>query len=162
MGIIELIEKVKELPDCKVYPPIGLPKLHCNNILPKDLLEFYENCGGMTLYSSQDYVTHIVPPEKFQQANPIIVGELCEEDISSNWYTIVDDGNGDYLTIDLDIKRSGRCYDSFWDRHGVVGECQIIALSFTDLLDKLISNKGKYWYWLRDGYTSIGDAYDDI
>ncbi|WP_331460411.1 SMI1/KNR4 family protein [Gracilibacillus suaedae] len=49
----------------------------------------------------------------------------------------------------------------FFDRHGLVGESQRIATSFTDLLERLIKNKGQYWYWLRSDFISLGDAYDD-
>lgn len=162
MSIKKLIEQIKMLPNCTVYPPSGLPQLDEKHKLPQDLKEFYEICGGVTLFEAESYVANIVPPNEFQLANPIIVGELCEEDITSQWYIIVNDGNGDYLTIDLSNERVGRCYDSYWDRHGVVGECSIIANTFTQLLEELIKNEGKRWYWLRDDFMSIGDAYDGI
>lgn len=163
MKVKKLIEKIRKLPDCTVYPSNGLPKLDNNkHKLPDDIVEFYENCGGVTLFHSESYVANIVPPEEFKLANPIIVGELCEEDITSEWYIIVNDGNGDYLTIDLSNERLGRCYDSYWDRHGVVGECPIIAITFTELLENLVSNKGMQWYWLRDEFIQIGDAYDGV
>lgn len=163
MNIKELIDKIKTLPDCKVYPPNGLPKLdNTKHKLPDDVIEFYQHCGGITLFNSESYISDIVSPDKFILANPVIVGELCEEDITSEWYIIVNDGNGDYLTIDLSDERSGRCYDSYWDRHGVVGECPIIARTFTELLENLVLNEGKQCYWLRDDFITIGDAYDDI
>ncbi|AFJ61907.1 conserved hypothetical protein, phage SPbeta [Bacillus velezensis YAU B9601-Y2] len=93
-------------------------------------------------------------------ANPVIVGELCEEDISSEWYIVCTDGKGEYLTIDLNEDRKGKCYDSFFDRHGIVGETQVIATSFTDLIQRLLENKGEHWYWLRDDFSTLGDAYD--
>ena len=31
---------------------------------------------------------------------------------------------------------------SFWDRHGVPGECQIVATSFRSLLEQLIEGRG--------------------
>ncbi len=163
MKVKELIGKVKKLPDCMVYPPNGLPKLdNTKHRLPDDIVEFYENCGGVTLFHSESYVANIVPPGEFRLANPVIIGELCEEDITSQWYIIVNEGNGDYLTIDLASERLGRCYDSYWDRHGVVGECPIIARTFTELLENLVCNKGKRWYWLRDEFIQIGDAYDGM
>ena len=59
-------------------------------------------------------------------------------------------------------ERLGKCYDSFWDRHGVVGECGIVALNFTELVSQLYSNQGKNLFWLDDNFNYIGDAYDDI
>lgn len=58
--------------------------------------------------------------------------------------------------------RLGYCYDSFWDRYGVVGEQPIIANSFTELLEQLFKGKGGYYYWLQDNFECIGDAYDNL
>lgn len=162
MKIRELIEEIKNLPNCIVYPSKGLPKVESKHYLPEDIKEFYELCGGITLFENQSYIANIVSPDEFILANPIIVGELCEEDITSEWYIIANDGNGDYMTIDLNPERMGRCYDSYWDRHGVVGECDVIAITFTDLLQRLVKNSGQRWYWLRDDFASMGDAYDGI
>lgn len=161
--IKELISQIGTLSHCYVLEPAGLPKIdETKHILPEDLKEFYSLCGGLVLFENKDYTIYVVSPDKFVLANPIIVGELCEEDISSNWYIVCNDGKDEYLTIDLEKDRLGKCYDSFFDRHGLVGESQIIATSFTDLLERLIDNKGQYWYWLRDDFKSLGDAYDDL
>lgn len=53
---------------------------------------------------------------------------------------------GEYLTIDLNEERKGRCYDSLFDRHRIVGETQLIATSFTDFIQRLLDNKGQHWY----------------
>lgn len=162
MDIKELVEKIKKLPNCIVYPSKGLPNVESKHHLPDDVKEFYELCGGITLFENQNYIANIVSPDEFILANPVIVGELCEEDITSEWYIIANDGNGDYMTIDMNPERVGKCYDSYWDRHGVVGECAVIALSFTDLVERLVENNGERWYWLREDFVSMGDAYDGI
>ena len=97
---------------------------------------------------------------KVVPANPLLVGEIIPEDISSTWYTIARDPQGNFLTVDLDRTRLGRCYDSFFDRHGIVGSCAVVASSFSDLLHRVWMNRGQYWYWLRDDHVSLGDAYD--
>lgn len=160
--INQLITQIKSLSNCRVFNPKGIPKVEEKHVLPKDLMEFYSLCGGLVLFENEEYPIHIVTPEDFILANPVIVGELCEEDISSDWYIVCKDGNSEYLTIDLNEKRLGKCYDSFFDRHGLVGESQIIATSFTDLLERLLNNKGEYWYWLKNDFTSLGDAYDEL
>lgn len=86
----------------------------------------------------------------------------ANEDISSHWYIVVHDGNGDYITIDLHQDRLGKYYDSFWDKHGVPGDSPIIAKSFTELLDRLVKKNGERWYWLNEDFESLGDAYDDV
>ncbi|WP_114381027.1 SMI1/KNR4 family protein [Paenibacillus prosopidis] len=161
-NIEELLRQIASLPNCRVSPPTGLPRTDEGYNLPPDLKRFYELCGGVMLFENKDYNCQIVPPNEFTLSNPVIVGEHVEGDISSHWFIVVHDGNGDYISIDLHQKRLGKCYDSFWDRHGVVGECPVIARSFTELLNQLVQNNGERWYWLKEDFESLGDAYDDI
>lgn len=162
MDMRGLITRIQATLDCQVLAPVGIPILHEGHLFSDDLRTFYTLCGGIRLFEGRDYAVTIVPPIQFVVANPVIVGEVVEDDISSTWYIIADDGNGDYLTIDLSRERLGRCYDSFFDRHGVGGSCPIIATSFTDLLTRLFENQGQYWYWLRSDFVPLGDAYDGI
>ena len=161
MNVKDFIELVKKMSDCDVYPPNGYPVLvHDKHHLPDDLKEFYTLCGGLGLFLESDNPIYMVSPQEFVQANPVIVGELCPDDISSEWYIIADDKNGQYITIDLSSERLGRCYDSFWDRHGLVGDCPIIARTFSELLLNIVINCGACWYWTRDDFQPFGDAYD--
>ncbi|APA02800.1 SMI1/KNR4 family protein [Bacillus velezensis] len=162
MSIHMLIKKIASTLDCRLLEVDGLPTIDEKHQLPRDVSEFYEQCGGAVLYENADYPIYIVQPTEFKLANPVIVGELCEEDISSEWYIVCTDGKGEYLTIDLNEDRKGKCYDSFFDRHGIVGETQVIATSFTDLIQRLLENKGRHWYWLRGEFISLGDAYDGV
>lgn len=82
-------------------------------------------------------------------------------DISHDWYMIDRDPDQQYLTIDLNPQRVGRCYDGFIGRHAVALECQIIATTFADLLTRLVNNKGDYPYWLQDTFEPLGLAYDE-
>ena len=158
--VLSLIEILKDRADCCVKSPSGQPLLRAGEALPDDLRLFYEKCGGVVFDSR--YGFEIVEPQEMVLSNPIIVGELCDGDISSEWYIIGKDLEDNYISIDLGQKRLGRCYDSFWDRHGVVGECAIIANSFTDLLWNLMYlQKDNMPYWLREEFDYIGDAYDE-
>ena len=71
MNIITLIDKVREMPNCIVYHPCGYPRIEHNNFLPDDILEFYNICDGIELFTDYDYNISIVPPNKFELANPI-------------------------------------------------------------------------------------------
>ncbi len=157
MSISALIEQLKSLPNCQVTPPTGLPQSELT--LPVDLQEFYRLTGGVRLFADADYAIDIVSPPQFARANPVIVGEDGEDDISFDWFIVAQAGE-QYITIDLNPARLGRCYDSFWDRHGLQGETAIIALSFEELLQRLIQGHGDDWYWLQDHFSSLGDAYD--
>ena len=162
MDILKMLDKIRNTQGCIVYSPCGLPTLNEGSNLPNDLKVFYENCGGVSFFVDSAYGITIVGPEEMILANPIIVGELCEEDISSKWYIIGKDNDNNYITIDLAKERLGRCYDSFWDRHGVVGECAVVAQTFMELVSQLYSNQGKSLFWLDDDFNYLGDAYDEL
>lgn len=159
MDMKDIIAQIRANAECRVFDPTGLPVVHEPHLLPEDLRQFYMLCGGVALFETSEYTISIVAPNRFELANPVIVGKNVNDDLSSSWYIIADGGNEDYLTIDLSCERPGRCYDSFWDRHGVVGSCPIIATSFTDLLIRLYESQGQYWYWLRRDFVPLGDAY---
>jgi hypothetical protein len=159
--IYQLLDKIRYDTDCIVRPAITQPVVSEELVLPNDLKAFYENCGGIILFPGKSYSMEIVGPDSFLRANPIIVGEPCEYDITYNWFIIGKAGE-QYVTIDLAPQRLGRCYDSFWDRHGVPGENPIIAKNFTALLEDLYNNRGEYWYWLQNNFISLGDAYEEV
>lgn len=71
---------------------------------------FYELCGGIRFFKGSKFEFIVVPPNEVILANPVIIGELCEEDIEKvinlldgEYVTqiIMDNGNeDDYLCID--------------------------------------------------------------
>lgn len=158
--IQQLIAKVSSMHDCEVLPPKGVPDISSAYRLPADIQAFYRLCGGMKLFQESEYAMTIVPPDEFVLSNPVIIGELCEYDISSNWYMIARGGTSEYITIDLAEERFGRCYDSFFETYGMPGDSPIIAASFTQLLERLLEHSGERFYWLQDDFVPIGDAYD--
>jgi hypothetical protein len=74
--IDELIRHIKSLPNCRISPPIGFPRIDNKHELPPDVRRFYELCGGVLLYENKAYTCHIVSPEEFKLSNPIIIGEI--------------------------------------------------------------------------------------
>ena len=117
------------------------------------------------------YSVRIVPPDEFVLANPVILGEEIinyeiekgnyENEISKEWYIVADLYNSDYIVIDMNKKRKGKCYKAFWDSYPDEGDTPIISLSFTELLEKLLQNGGEYWFFLKNDFKSYGDAYDE-
>jgi len=160
MDVPQLIERARAIAGCTLLPPRGIPAIAESHTLPNDLAIFYRLCGGMALFVESEYPITLVSPDAFVLANPLIVGELCEYDISSSWYILSRDRNNEALTIDLHPGRLGRCYDSFYERHGVRGSCPIIARSFTEFLSRILDRNGGYYYWLQSDFISLGDAYD--
>lgn len=161
MGIKDVLTQIAATANCRILPVADWPTISQHHALPEDLREFYSLCGGATLFESATFRTIVSTPEQVVLANPIIVGELYEDDISSTWYIITSDGSdGRKMTIDLSSERLGRCYDSFWDRHAVVGSSVIIALSFTEFLHRSLAYGGDGYYWWSEAFNSYGDAYD--
>lgn len=162
MNIKDLFKTLGNLSNFEIKPPCGFPKLKEGHVLPDDLKEFYTMCGGINCYTEEGgFPIEILSPSNFTQANKLLLGEEYDDDISSSWYVIVDAEDGNYITIDCDPKRIGKCYESFEYRHAVVGNCPIIALSFTELLNNIITYKGDYFFWKDDlKFVSYGDAYE--
>jgi hypothetical protein len=159
-AISALISNLQSTAACHVEARRGRPLLGSGHVLPSDLAEFYDRCGGATLFVSAPYSATILPPERLVLANPVIVGRQFEEDISASWYLIMEDANGNYVSIDLHPKRLGRCYESFFDTHGVAGSCPTVARTFESLLAQLLAGKGERWFWMQPGFEPLSDAYD--
>lgn len=156
--IIKILTEIENDENCTVSKSVN-PNTALLPELPNDLKYYLENYASMVLFQHAEYSIKIVGLSEFKKANPIIIGEEAEDDLSYNWYIIADDNNSQYITIDLTKDKLGNCYDSFWDRHGVVGEQAVIAKSFTELLERLYNAKGKSWYWTEPDFQSYGDAY---
>jgi len=163
MNVLDLIAMTKEEADCIVHPATTLPAIRTGLQLPDDVQTFYEECGGLVLFEHAPSPTHIVAPLDFVPANPVIVGEEGEYDVSYLWYLIASDGtDSQRMTIDLSSERRGQCYDSFWDRHGIVGSTTIIAVTFTDFLMQSLLSRGDDFYWHSPSFPPLGDAYDGL
>lgn len=161
MQVADLVSRIRGASDCVVHEPAGLPAVLPPHRMPDDLLSFYRLCGGLVLHQIAPFPALLVPPAGLVLANPVIVGELGEYDISSAWYILSSDGsNSQIVTIDLAEERLGRCYDSFWDRHAVAGSSTVIARSFSEFLQRSFENDGQDVYWHVPGFVAHGDAYD--
>ncbi|HLL80277.1 MAG TPA: SMI1/KNR4 family protein [Ktedonobacteraceae bacterium] len=169
MSLQDLLIRISNTPDCEIFPATGLPKIQPQHTLPEDVRNFYTLCGGVKLYETQSKRIRILPPERVELANPILMRGLTSEqyatsaeDISWSWYLIAEDYGGNYVTIDFSQERLGRCYDSFFDRHAMPGYCPVIASSFTEFLTRLFENQEEYPYWNLPSFSALGDAYDGI
>ncbi|WP_313584977.1 SMI1/KNR4 family protein [Lacrimispora sp.] len=162
MDIKEIIFEFKKDNNFEIKDPCGYPILKNGHVLPDDMKEFYSICGGIVCYIERGgFPIEILSPINVKHANLLLVGEEYEEDISSSWYLIADAEDGNYISIDCDPSRLGRCYESFEYSHAVAGNCPIIAMSFTELLNNIFSYKGDYFFWKDNpSFLVHGDAYD--
>ena len=154
-----VIEELRERGDCLVLPPVGPPRVRSDLSLPADLSTFYRECGGVVFTGPG---IGIVPPSRFLPVNEVVLGELHPEDVSSAWYLVAEASTAstaERISIDLRQEFQGRCYDSFWDRHGVAGSMPVVARSFTELLEWAAGASLESWQ-AGGGWPSYGDAYD--
>lgn len=157
----EIIDKSRSNSNFKLYRPCGYPDVVGGHVLPEDVKEFYSMCGGMECYiNSGGFPIRILPPSDVKLANKLLLGQTYTDDISSSWYVIADAEDGNFISIDFNPNRIGKCYESFEYTHAVSGNCPIISLSFTELLLNIINYKGDYFYWKNNTEFKIyGDAY---
>jgi hypothetical protein len=157
----DIVSTLRKAPGCTVNSPAGIPETRTGHLLPSDLQRFYEICGGITLFEYSEFPYRILGPDQFLPSTIVILGENVEdEDLSLSWNTVAGDFNGDYVSIDLHPDRLGKCYDSFHETYAMVGQSPIVALLFTDLLERFITNQGRSIYWLDNEFRVIGDAHD--
>jgi hypothetical protein len=153
-----LLARIAKEPECDVQPPAGLPALHPGHLLPADVRELYERAGGITLYEGASYVFTVLPPGQVVPLSQALAVALDRPDPSDAWYTIVLEGS-EYISVDCTGRYGSRCYDNFHEFHP--GEAPVIAWSFTELLTRLVEDRGAYPYWLRQDFRRMGDGYDD-
>jgi antitoxin YokJ len=169
MDIRALLNAIQTIPGCTIYPPLGLPRVQSHHVLPQDLSEFYSLCGGVSLFADRGLPVEIVSPEYVMLANPIQYLGLClpreqldamRGDLSWSWYVIADLCDHNFISIDLDPQRLGRCYDSSWALHP--HNSDIIATSFTDLLNHLVNAQGdsESRYWEEPDFERLGNPYE--
>ena len=165
MKIKELIEKLEQKSSHQFLKAVSKPEFTFS--LPKDLEFFYENYEYAILNIDTSCEIRISSLSELQPTNQIlypaddVIWEELEDDISNDWFMIASSQElSQYISIDLNKKRFGFCYDSFIETHATPDESPIIAKSFTELLEKLVSNE-KEWFWLDSSFQSYGDAYED-
>ncbi len=161
MSIQDLVDAARGRPDVVVDPPNGLPAVRGGEELPAELVEFYSLCGGMTLFAGTPDEVRIHGADAFLGANEEVVGAAYPDDISHTWYMLARSGL-ERASIDCSPVRAGRCYDSFWDCHGVAGSCSIIARSFAEFLELQLAVKEATVFWSEPGFLGFGDAYEEI
>jgi antitoxin YokJ len=157
MTVESFLRRVKEADDCRILPPTTEFRLPERASVLTDMVDFYQQCDGIEMFTSQAYTYRIFNLKEIGDLNREIHGEcICGDTvISDSWIFIAEDNNGEQIAIDTELKRAGRVYDlSFGNDY------QIIALSFLDLVEQLFDNRGGYPYWLEESFKTLGDACD--
>ena len=136
--------------------------------LPPEVQAFYALTDGATVHAGLPIELRIPTLAELQTTNSLlyppgdVIWEELEDDISQHWLAIgLAPELSQYVSLDLAPERLGRCMDSFIDTHASPGDCAVIAASFADWLAQLLASP-QHWFWLRDGFEPLGDAYDGV
>jgi hypothetical protein len=150
--------------------------------LPLDMATFYHRTNGAELFGrGAEAACRIVPVEEVE---PLDWGELPEECGNSRgpggriWHDFAWLADGSWLAIDLDRNKhlapwwkdpslrereealrrlfAPVCHGSS-ETQGQPGKNPVVALSFTELLERLLDSGGQP-YWLDPQFTGYGDA----
>ena len=142
MKIKELIEKLEQKSSHQFLKAVSKPEFAFP--LPQDL----DNYEYAILNIDTSCEIRISSLSQLQPTNQIlyladdVIWEELADDISNDWFMIASSQElSQYISIDLNKKRFGFCYDSFIETHATPDESPIIAQSFTELLEKLVSNE---------------------
>ena len=156
----EVLECLRLRDDCLFHPASCFPKIPTGLQLPADLTEFYRRYSEALLFCRrdmklklQDSRCHVLPPNQFVQIGKAILNEETTA-VQASWFSLADVQDGNYFAIDLAPSRLGRCYDCFHESFEPA-DCKIIALSFTELLNRFAEAGDDCW-WLAEGFQGYG------
>jgi hypothetical protein len=167
--IAQIISEAIRTSGCTVLPAIDLPATPLNLQLPSDLRDFYELCGGLDMFPGTEQEWRFVNPNEVVRADPFILDkaytdrpEVYDGKPSETLYLIAVAGVGpEFITIDFEPKRNGLCFDSYSGDHGTESS-KVIALSFTELLNKLFYWKQPGLFWENEFYGYLGQPIEQL
>ena len=128
--------------------------------IPVDLRKFYLEVGAARLFSEDDSPYRFVRPDDVRWVNlDVSSGDPEGLSVPKSWFSICDVQDGNYVAIDLPAKPSGEVWfiDCFHETIGEPGFNTIIALNFSEFLQRALASNGLH-YWL-DEHPSYGDAF---
>jgi hypothetical protein len=177
---VRAADKLDVLLDRLVAEHTAFPGLSAGkpNVPPRDMATFYHRTDGAELFGRGDSAAYrIVSAESVE---PLDWGELPEKHGMNTrgpdgriWYRFAWLADGSWLAINLDPNRrdprprdpDNYRYDDLFHAichgnkttQGKPGQDPVIALSFTELLERLLESGGRP-YWLDAAFPGYGDA----
>ena len=160
----ELVSRIRE--SHFAFPPASESAINSarSSNVPQDLLDFYIRCDGEPLCDGSDfsapngdrYRVKIPRLIEFQttQSHGYIFDDSPFYKQSANWWQIADYGDANWLAFDGNAETKGRIIDIFHETVGESGYHNVVALSLTDMLTRLL-DRGDV-YWLDDDFQIPG------
>jgi len=127
--------------------------------VPLDLREFWLEVGPARLFSDDDPAYWFVAPDDVRWVALEMSSVPEELSIPKSWLSICDVQDGNFVAMDLPAKPSGEVWfiDCFHENVGEPGCNKIVALTFTEFLDRALA-RDRIHYWLAEGFRGYGDA----
>lgn len=133
----------------------------CGYRLPDDIKAFYKRYKTVRLFLRDygDYNYRFPPISEIHRTRIDIYGLDTDEWGPSNWFSICDVMDGNYIGIDLASGKGEQFHyiDCFHETFAQPNYSPIVALSFTELLHKALQHSDNL-YFLAPGFQSYGDA----
>lgn len=154
----DILNELQTRDDCNFRPATRLPALPDGLHLPPDLAAFYSRFSEAKLFGHpSDPRYHIPPPEKFVQIGIAIYGQPTSEPAQRSWFALAHVQDGNYIAIDCSQSWLGYCYDAFHETIDLLDYCEVIALSFTEFMNRAAKAGDEAW-WLGDRFETYGYA----
>src|SRR5436190_21183044 len=151
----DILTELQSREDCDFRSATRPPALPPDVRLPDDLAMFYSQFSEARLFGPDDPRCHISAPADFVNIGLAVCSERTTDPVQEYWYALAHVRDGNYFAIDLHPSRLGRCYDVFHECFlDMPDECAIIALSFTELLQRTAAAGDNAW-WLA-GFKGYG------
>jgi hypothetical protein len=157
-SIDDIFDELQMRGDCVFRPAAGMPVLPDGLELPPDLAAFYLRFGGAKLFGDPaDPRYQIPPPEEFVPIGIAIYGQPTSAPVQKSWFALAHVLDGNYIAIDCDPSRLGNCYDAFHETIEDLSYCNVIARSFTELMNRAVEARDHAW-WLDETFEGYGYA----
>lgn len=154
----DILDELQSRDDCAFLPATRLPAVPEGLKLPSDVVAFYSRFSEARLFGHpSDPRYHIPPPGEFVQIGIAIYGQPTVEPVQHSWYALAHVQDGNYIAIDGHPSRLGYCYDAFHETLDSLDYCQVIAHSFTKLMNRAAESRDEAW-WLNDKFKMYGYA----
>ena len=116
--------------------------------LDDEMRAFYFSCNGANLFRRTNSPYRILPLCEIQRARVAVFGVDDDRYGSSTMYTVCDNGDSDYVAVNVSSDEPYLLYDIFHEVGPFLNDCVVVATSFSEFLTRALGSDGRL-YWLN-------------
>lgn len=143
MTLESAIDQLRSHENCEILPSAGVPAIGSELRLPPEIECFYSLCGGAKIGIFEDdyFSWRIVPPSKFVEALPIVLG-LSYENEKSFWehhwvrcfyHFAENQTGGERVLVSCGDRHNGLFFDGHQESFGC-DDMRLVARTLPELL----------------------------